>query len=191
MSEYRISVEPDIDIENPLTWSGDDYAVISLESSYYNRPDIEGNLADTVTKTALEKALYYAENDDDFFSAVIKHFQRRGYLVTEREWRGYSQGDYKRYILAIDVRDETGPGYIDGMAKTYEQWLSGDVYGVILQRLTKWTSEHGDVMETWEDVPDCAIWGNYLDDDYTALDVAREHFGVELPTDVDIVNDWY
>lgn len=188
MTEYRLKLIQDIDSENPLTWSGDNYAVVSLER--WGRLAVEGSLADTVTRTALEKSLNYAENDDDFYSAAVKHFQRRGYLAIEREWRGYCQGDYKRYILAIDVKDETGPGYIDGMAETYEQWLSGDVYGVILQRLTTWTSEHGDVTETWDDVPDCALWGCYLNKDYTALDVAREHFGVELPGDVDIIEPW-
>ena len=64
---------------------------------------------------------------------------------------------------------------------------SGDVYGVILERLTRWTSEFGDVDERWDTIPDCAIWGCYLNSDYTALDVARDYFGVELPDDVEVI----
>ena len=86
MTEYRIKVVPDEFNfgECPLSWPGDDYAVISLESYYGTRLTIEGNLVDTVTRTALENALNYADNDDAFYSAAVKHFQRQGYLVTER-----------------------------------------------------------------------------------------------------------
>ena len=187
MTEYRIKVVPDEFNfgECPLGWSGDDYAGVSLD--YWGRLEIEGDLADTVTLTALENSLVYADNENSFYSAAVRHFQRRGYLVTERIWRGYSQEDYKRYILAIDVEGETGPGYIDAEAERYEAWLAGDVYGVILERLTRWTSEFGDVLDEWDTVPDCAIWGCYLDSDDTALDVARDYFDVELPDDVEVI----
>ena len=58
---------------------------------------------------------------------------------------------------------------------------------MILERLTRWTSEFGDVLDEWDTVPDCAIWGCYLDSDYTALDVARDYFDVELPDDVEVI----
>lgn len=190
MTEYRIKVLHDeFNFGGcPLSWSGDDYAVVSLES-YYRMIclTIEGNLVDTVTRTALENALNGAYDDDAFYSAAVRHFQRQGYLVTERIWRGYSQGDYKRYILAIDMNNEAGSGCIDAEAERYERWLAGDVYGVILERLTRWTGEFGDADERWDAVPDCAIWGCYLDSDYTALDVARDYFDVELPDDVEVI----
>lgn len=187
MTEYRIKVVPDEFNfgECPLGWSGDDYAVVSLD--YWGRIEIDGDLADTVTRAALENSLVYADNGDAFYSAAVRHFQRRGYLVTDRTYHDMHSGHLKHYVLAIDGKDETGPGCIDAEAERYERWLAGDVYGVILERLTRWTSEFGDVDERWDTVPDCAIWGCYLDSDYTALDVARDYFDVELPDDVEVI----
>ena len=189
MTEYQIKVMQDTDSfeDCPLAWPGDDYAVVSLESYYGTRLTIEGNLVDTVTRTALENTLNYADSDDAFYSAAVRHFQRRGYLATDRTYHDMHNGHLRHYILAIDVKDETGPGYIDAEAENYERWLAGDVYGVILERLTTWTSEFGDIEERWDAVPDCAIWGCYLDDNYTALTVAREHFGINLPDDVEVI----
>lgn len=54
------------------------------------------------------------------------------------------------------------------------------VYGVTVQKAVKWAQHGPDDMPTgverveWEEVD--AIWGCFLDDKYTALDVAREHF---------------
>ena len=56
---------------------------------------------------------------------------------------------------------------------------------MILERLTRWTSEFGDVMDGWDSIE--SIWGCYLDNNYTALDVARYCFDVELPDDVEVI----
>ena len=194
MTEYRIKVVPDEFNfgECPLGWSGDDYAGVSLD--YWGRLEIEGDLADTVTRTALENSLVYADSNDDFYSAAVRHFQRRGYLVADRTYHDMHDGHLKRYILAIDVKDETGPWYIDRQAEIYERWLAGDVYGVILEQKVRYvcalednTILWEDEIESWDTVPDCAIWGCYLDSDYTALDVARDYFDVELPDDVEVI----
>lgn len=75
--------------------------------------------------------------------------------------------------------------------EAYNQWASGDVYGVILEKLTLWGRlsddggelEQGDgtVRETWEPVE--SVWGCYLNEDYTPEQVAVENFS--MPDDVE------
>jgi len=73
--------------------------------------------------------------------------------------------------------------------ETYRQWADGEVYGVVLQRQQQYVGvidsgsdfvadavDWGNVIEIWEDVDDAALWGSYLDDEYTAAVVALEHF---------------
>lgn len=79
------------------------------------------------------------------------------------------------------------PGSADHLAKqaevieseraTYQQWADGEVYGVIFERAVEWKTLDGSaMMTTWEEVD--SVWGCYLDDEYTAEQVARENFGV-------------
>lgn len=76
----------------------------------------------------------------------------------------------------------------------YEKWAEGDVYGVVHQTLIERVRVErdsdglvrlpnpltdDDIDEEWsEDENDGAVWGCYLDDDYTALSVAKEHFDI-------------
>lgn len=85
------------------------------------------------------------------------------------EWRGYSQSDW---ATVLEIGEDIG------LYETYAAWRRGDVYGVVHERREQWTNaDETAEMETWEVVD--SLWGNYLDDKYTARDVAREHFDVE------------
>jgi hypothetical protein len=81
------------------------------------------------------------------------------------------------------------PGSTEGLAKQaeviaqereqYRQWADGEVCGVILERLVTWarmlddgTADRLDTRDEWEEVE--SVWGCYLDDTYTAQDVANE-----------------
>jgi hypothetical protein len=73
--------------------------------------------------------------------------------------------------------------------ETYRQWADGEVYGVILQRQETWcrllddgTADRLDTRDEWADVE--SIWGCYLDDGYTAQQVADDYFDL---TDEDAV----
>lgn len=86
------------------------------------------------------------------------------------EWRGYSQSDW---ATVLEIGEYIG-GY-----DTYAAWRRGDVYGVIHEKSQTWKhSEDDREIVTWEH--EGSLWGSYLDDEYTALDVAREHFDVEI-----------
>ena len=66
-----------------------------------------------------------------------------------------------------------------GLYTAYAAWRRGDVFIVEHQKREQWTNaDETAEMDTWEyadSLADC-----YLDDNYTALDVAREHFDVVL-----------
>lgn len=86
------------------------------------------------------------------------------------EWRGYSKSDWATFL---EIGEDTG------LFETYAQWLRGDVYGVIHRKRVVWTTEdRDDTLETWEE--ENALWGCYLDEDYTAIEVAKEYFDVEV-----------
>lgn len=94
-------------------------------------------------------------------------------------WPGpdYPEGRTKREQEALVIQQEN---------ETYETWARGEVYGVILERQALWgrlsddgstlLQGEGTVRETWEQADDTAIWGCYLDDEYTAQAVALEYF---------------
>jgi hypothetical protein len=78
---------------------------------------------------------------------------------------------------------------IEQERETYRQWAEGEVYGVILERRRTFVKQYADGDEVegeeWEQAD--ALWGCYLDDEYTPFDVASEHFSLtdEERTEVD------
>ena len=50
-----------------------------------------------------------------------------------------------------------------GEVATYDQHLTGDVWGYVVERRETWTNATGDTMHTWEQVDSC--WGFYGSDD--------------------------
>lgn len=67
--------------------------------------------------------------------------------------------------------------------ESYRQWADGEVYGVVLERLETWaklgpggTVGDGTQRDEWEQVD--ALWGCYLDDEYTAQAVADQNFNL-------------
>lgn len=85
------------------------------------------------------------------------------------QWRGYSQSDWAT-VLEI--------GENIGLYTAYAAWRRGDVFIVVHQKREQWTNaDETAEMDTWE--WEDSLGGCYLDDKYTALDVAREHFDIE------------
>ena len=86
------------------------------------------------------------------------------------EWRGYSQSDWAT-VLEI--------GENIGLYTAYAAWRRGDVFLVVHEKREQWTNaDETAEMDTWEPVD--SLGGCYLDDTYTAEDVAREYFDVDL-----------
>lgn len=88
-----------------------------------------------------------------------------------KEHRGYSQSDWATYLVI-------GEADALGLWETFDQWLKGDVYGIILEKREQFTNaDETRELDIWEE--DDSIWGNYLDDDYTARRVAVENGWIE------------
>lgn len=90
------------------------------------------------------------------------------------EWRGYSQSDWAT-VLEI--------GENIGLYETYAAWRRGDVFSVEHQKREQWANaDERAEMDTWEYAD--SLCGCYLNDEYTALDVARENFDLDIPEEM-------
>lgn len=81
---------------------------------------------------------------------------------------------------------------IEQEREVYRQWADGEVYGVLLQRRATFARvERNELNETWDLVnpltedditrnwlDEDSLWGCYLDDEYTAQQVALDNFGL-------------
>lgn len=91
---------------------------------------------------------------------------------------GYSPGDW---ATVLEIGNDLG------LYSVYAAWRRGDVYNVAHQERVVYARIDGDdidpddIHEEWEVVD--GISECYLNDEYTALDVAREHFGIEIKTE--------
>lgn len=86
------------------------------------------------------------------------------------EWRGYSQSDWAT-VLEI--------GENIGLYDAYAAWRRGDVFIVEHKKREQFTNaDETRELDIWEYAD--SMGGCYLDDTYTAIDVAREHFDVEI-----------
>jgi hypothetical protein len=65
---------------------------------------------------------------------------------------------------------------IESDLTTYKTWANGDVYGVILERSIEWLKLDGSEGKRTDWEQEDSLWGCYLDDEYTAKQVAAEHF---------------
>lgn len=86
------------------------------------------------------------------------------------EWRGYSRSDWAT-VLEI--------GENIGLYDAYAAWRRGDVYIVEHQKREQFTNaDETRELDIWEGVD--SLGGCYLDDEYTAIDVARDNFDIEI-----------
>lgn len=86
-----------------------------------------------------------------------------------------------QYIVLAEDKDTA-----DAFMGVFARWTRGEVYNVAHETMVVWVNLADDTVQrkTW-DIHD-SIGGCYLDSEYTALDVARDHFNVCIPTEV-----WY
>jgi hypothetical protein len=104
---------------------------------------------------------------------------RAGELVTLKDCRGDKRtGENSRAEQLLDdadgyyivPEDATNPfEYAQGSIKTYSQWCSGDVYGVIV-----WEYTRESIADRWEDPDREECWGYYGYDGYTAEELKAQ-----------------
>ena len=146
--EYRLRVEQDELAENPLTWDNGEFVMTGGRHGTWGSAEHE-----------LARVFELAEkHGQDGEAAAERHIKRNG-IVAERLVIGGNDW-VEGYVIAGDS------GYAE--TETYEAWRNGEVYVVFLEGKCECCGE-------WR-IED-SLGGCYLDDDYTARDVAREYFG--------------
>lgn len=102
-----------------------------------------------------------------------------------RQVEGAPINTYENYEQdSLEVQAEV----IASERETYRQWAAGEVYGVVLTKRTflyelddAGVATNRPATEVWDEVE--SIWGCYLDDKYTAFQVAKDHW--TLPDDTE------
>lgn len=138
------------------------------------------------------------ENDVRFVARMAWAFYGV-HLVYDRGNSGWWFADLPALRASLSLADdepvalELQANAIDAARAVYDQWASGRVYEVTLQRLETYvhvtdsgsdeipdTVDWGFTREVWEDVDGASLAGCYLDDEYTAQDVAIEFFDLTV-----------
>jgi hypothetical protein len=127
----------------------------------------------------VEEALYKWDTPNHGGWLLVEKYLRAFHGVKHIET--YYSGSY--WYVAIDPqawREDVGaPADVNApkaALEEYKAWINGEVYTVVTQRLTNWTSDQGDERDEWEDID--AI-GGYYGYDY-AVEAAKEAFDNEV-----------
>lgn len=82
--------------------------------------------------------------------------------------------DVYNYLVIGETTEQ-----IDSFMGVFSTWMNGEVYLVVHEKREQWTNaDETAEMDTWE--WEDSLGGCYLDDEYTAIDVARDHFNLEI-----------
>ena len=171
--DNRLVVYVDEGTESPLDW-GWDVEMHDIDDYRmwrgWEQPD-EGTVAYAAhVAQCMVRARRWTEEQRDRAIHIFKLWAGDDREFAVHEWSGYSKSDWAT-VLEI--------GENIGLYESYAAWRRGDVFIVEHQKREHWTNaDETAEMDTWEGVD--SICGCYLTDEYTALDVAREHFDVVL-----------
>lgn len=174
--DTRLRVEPDTDAENPLNWGwGTEIHEIDNYRIWmgWEREPLDDlvNMARELQCLVRKGKLTEEKRDRALHLYMVYKGDTRAFEI--REWRGYSKGDWATHLVLWDA--EKGANVYE----TYAAWLRGDVFGVILETWVGYANmnDPDDIHYEWDEQE--ALWGCYLDDKYTAEDVARENGWIE------------
>lgn len=183
--DTRIVVKYDQDAEDPRNWDPGVSVHPIRTNARYHRIDAGTNSHEHQLDEIIEHVPEMQRDD-----ALARHFERAKLpfrivsMMSGRDWIG----DYVWYAEPETVAENmelaplwNGLDLVDGCIEQYRAYLDGEVYGVILEKRVTWQrADDPDVtQETWEH--EDSVWGCYLDGDYTALTVAADHFGIQVP----------
>ena len=170
--DNRLVVYVDECTDSPLDWGWDvemhdidDYRIWRG----WERPEDPVAYAAHVAQQKV-RARRWTEEQRDRAIHIFKLWAGDDREFAVHEWRGYSQSDW---ATVLEIGKEIG------LYPEYAAWRRGDVFIVEHQKREHWTNaDETAEMDTWEPVD--SLGDCYLDDKYTALDVARYYFDVEL-----------
>lgn len=169
---YRLRVEQDQWAENPLDdWGGCEILTIDDYRMWmgWEAPDDQVAYASREFHKEVRRGKWTTEQRDRAISLAL-HLAGDTREFAVYEWRGYSKSDWDTNLVLWD-KDEGA-----NQSEEWGAWRRGDVYTVILEQSKIYLAEDDpdDVFEDWVEVDN--IGGCYLDEGYTAEDVAKEHF---------------
>jgi len=170
--DNRLVVYVDECTDSPLDWGWDvemhdidDYRIWRG----WERPEDPVAYAAHVAQQKV-RARRWTEEQRDRAIHIFKLWAGDDREFAVHEWRGYSQSDW---ATVLEIGKEIG------LYPEYAAWRRGDVFIVEHQKREHWTNaDETAEMDTWEPVD--SLGDCYLDENYTALDVARYYFDVEL-----------
>lgn len=175
--DNRLVVYVDEGTESPLDWGWDvemhDIDNYSIWRGWENPEDPVAYAAHVAQY--MVRSGKWTEEQRDRAIHIFKLWAGDTREFRVHEWRGYSQSDWAT-VLEI--------GEDNGMYEPYAAWRRGDVFIVEHQKRLEYVLKvgdriiHEDVHEEWDYVD--SLGECYLNDEYTAIDVAREHFDVAL-----------
>ena len=171
--DYRLRVVVDRYTEDPLNW-GWGTEIITLDGDYTTVSD--GGRYSSVADTLYRKVRSGVWTEEQFIRAMSLCLYLNGddRVCYVGKYRGYIQGDWGDYLVMWDPETE------GDVFDVWCRWRRGDVYVVIAEQRATYVRKIGDEifeddsLEDWHEVD--SLWGNYLDDTYTAQVVAEEHF---------------
>lgn len=166
----RLIVEHDLDAQNPREdFDCFNTGVVTADNySRFNKvpevhPDPTGSITEAHSRLSTDLVIRWARTFHGL--TLVWDWQYRAY------WFVSPEGLAETGCISLD--EETDLKIIALDMETYRRWADGEVYGVILEKSAVWKKEgHDDEQVLWESEE--SIWGCYLDDDYTARDVAAE-----------------
>ena len=160
----------------PLEWTGADFYVTSEAWG-----SICGATWASKASDAIGQAVGYLADEEALESAIVRHCLRAGRNAKRLTLTGSSQGEWLEGVYAWDV----GTG---DASETLQKWFEGSVYNVTLERAVTYArvdvsnsvavADMTDTLTHW----DCmySLSGCYLTSEYTAMDVVRDHFHIDL-----------
>ena len=168
--DNRLVVYYDEDSEDPREWVCD---VNVNEMNYQYGYEVRNDEYDPAVSMFNEIYDRTADTDKALRAMQLwmklEEDERAAKLVDVRVGR-----DVYNYLVTGETTEQ-----IDGFMEDFSTWMNGEVYIVVHQKREQWTNaDETAEMDTWEPVD--SLGGCYLDDNYTALDVARDYFDVEL-----------
>jgi hypothetical protein len=154
--------------DDPREWNTEPKLTAIFRTT--DRSGSRANFTNVVPELVAFHHAYEATGDDDLALRAANHYSNvygTGRVVATKSLTGYSQSDWWD-VVTVD----------EGDAKTFGQWLRGDVWSVFAYEETE--CDHGDIHR---DVVE-SLGGVYADD----ADAAIEYFKADYYPDMEVAS---
>lgn len=169
---YRLTVELDHDSESPLEW-GCGTEIYEIDNyriwKGWETPNENHTYAAHLFHLKVRRGAWTPEQRDRAMHLYMLILgDTRSFEI--KQWHGHSKGDWATCLVLWDAEEGSN------VYEAWAAWRRGDVYIVTeqIRKVYKSVDDPDDLYEDWFDGDN--LGGCYLDEGYTAEDVAKEHF---------------